>query len=76
MMPTVYGWLIENGERGDSLRYRTMDAGVVVWTSDHMKALRFSRREDAERFSYGDEEARRIVEHAWHDAAIAKAEGQ
>jgi hypothetical protein len=60
------GWLIENGKKqGEGLAYRFMDQGIPNWTPDHMQALRFARREDAEQFSAEDEEAMRIVEHAW-----------
>lgn len=69
------GWLIENGKSGEELRYRTMEQGVVTWTPDHMKALRFARREDAEMFAEEDEGAWRIAEHAWHGIDSAKREG-
>ena len=61
------GWLIENGRSGEELRYRTMVSGIPVWTKDNLKALRFSRRQDAELFSEEDEDAWRIVEHVWDD---------
>lgn len=61
------GWLIENGKQGDELRYRTMRHGLPEWTSDHLEAMRFARRVDAERFAEDDEDAWRIVEHAWMD---------
>jgi len=62
---TEYGWVVENGKQGDELRYRTMRDGLPAWTADHMEALRFCRRIDAERFAEEDEEAGRIAEHAW-----------
>ena len=52
-----HGWLIENGKQGDELRYRTMEQAMIVWTADHMKAIRFCRRQDAEMFAEGDEDA-------------------
>lgn len=60
------GWIIENGKDGDELRYRTILNGVPTWTAFSVVALRFARRVDAERFAEEDEDAWRIVEHAWH----------
>ena len=62
------GWLIENGKQGNELRYRTMRQGIPVWTPDHMEAMRFCRRVDAERFAAEDDDAWRIAEHAWDTA--------
>lgn len=59
------GWLIENGESGEKLRYRTVDHGLSTWTADNLKALRFARREDAETFAAEDDAAWRIAEHVW-----------
>lgn len=60
------GWLVENGKPVPQLRYRYFDdTGCVDWTDDHNKALRFSRRVDAEQFSANDDDAWRIVEHTW-----------
>jgi hypothetical protein len=66
-MATQWGWLIENGKKGEELRYRTMEQGMFVWTPDHDKALRFCRREDAERVAEEDEQAERICQHGWDD---------
>ncbi len=66
-MDTKYGWLIENGKKGDALRYRNMEQGIPTWTADHDEALRFSRRKDAEKFAAEDEDAWRIVEHIFDD---------
>lgn len=60
-----YGWLIENGQQGDELRYRNMEQGVPTWTADDNEALRFARRVDAEKFAAEDEDAWSIVEHGW-----------
>lgn len=68
------GWLIENGRQFEELRYRFMDndaGGVIGWTPDHAKALRFARRADAEQFCYHDEDAWRVVEHMWCGDPIA-----
>lgn len=62
---TEYGWLVENGRDVPDLRYRTMDNSGITWTDDHNKALRFARRADAEMFAAEDEDAWRIVQHAW-----------
>jgi hypothetical protein len=63
------GWVIENGKKeGDGLAYRFMDndhGGVVGWTPDKDKALRFARRDDAEAFAYHDEHAWRVTQHLW-----------
>lgn len=63
------GWLIENGKRaGDGLAYRFMNndkGGIMGWTKDSLKALRFARRIDAENFCHHDEDAWRVVEHTW-----------
>ena len=66
-MATEYGWLIENGKQGDDLRYRNMEQGIPTWTADHNEAMRFARRVDAEKFAEEDEDAWRIVQHAWDD---------
>lgn len=60
-----YGWLVENGKEGQELRYRTWENGLPAWTSDNGKATRYARRIDAERAYQEDEDAWRIVEHAW-----------
>lgn len=67
------GWLIENGKSGSQLLYRTMEQGNFTWTPDHNIALRFARREDAERVAEEDEDAWRIVERAWVDMPKDKA---
>lgn len=66
---TEYGWLVENGRDVPDLRYRTMDNSGITWTNDHNKALRFARRADAEMFAAEDEDAWRIVQHAWDNVA-------
>lgn len=66
-MATEYGWLVENGKKGDELRYRTWRDGLPAWTADHNEATRYCRRIDAERAHQEDEDAFCIVQHAWHD---------
>lgn len=68
--PMETGWLIENGKFGDELRYRTIDQGLPVWTADHMKAIRFARRADAELFAAEDDDAWRIAEHVWYGVTL------
>jgi len=55
-------WLIEGGGNGTP-RYRTMEQGMFVWTTDPLKALHFCRRQDAELVAAEDEDAWRITEH-------------
>lgn len=58
------GWLVEDGNLNKTM-YRCMDETGIHWTDDPNKAIRFARREDAEMFAAGDEDAWRIVEHMW-----------
>jgi|GEM_PF-3847364 len=62
--PDETGWLVANGKQGDELRYRSMEQGSIIWTSDPMSALRFARRVDAELFAEEDEDAWQIIEYA------------
>lgn len=60
------GWVIESSmsEPAQPLYLSKIRVdGVPVWSSDHMSAMRFARKEDAERveFAYNV----RIAEHAW-----------
>ena len=50
--------------------YGETDEGVLGWTSDHMKAIRFSRKWDAEKVmdDIGVSEAF-VCEHAWDGGA-------
>lgn len=60
------GWVIDNGRVGDELRFRCMDFGCFAWTSDVDAALRFARRQDAEKISEHDEDAWCITPYAHH----------
>lgn len=52
------GYVVDNGKEGADKRYRCMNQyGLVDWTPDQDKGLRFARREDAESFSREDEDA-------------------
>jgi hypothetical protein len=58
------GWCIE---RGPALapNYLHVNGGLLNWTPDHMKAMRFARRADAEQITDIVEDADRIAEHVW-----------
>jgi hypothetical protein len=69
MQKTEYGWVIE---RGDS----TVDAptywagpvnhGLNTWSQNHMDAVRFARKDDAERVApYLGDGHHRVAEHGW-----------
>lgn len=58
------GWLVENGKNDTQYRYFD-EIGLVSWTSDAQKAIRFARRVDAEQFAAADEDAWAIVEHVF-----------
>lgn len=55
-------WLVE---RGSPVEYAYMDDMGVHWTSDPNKAMRLARREDAEMFAAGSDDAVRVCEHMW-----------
>jgi len=61
--PDELAWLCENGEVQPS--YITVENGMLVWTKDHLKALRLSRRDDAEMIAEICEDVWRVVEHMW-----------
>lgn len=65
LRPVEVGWLIEIKINGPSY-YGEQDDGIVGWTSEHSRAIRFARREDAERVIRleGFTEAA-AVEHQW-----------
>ena len=62
---TEFGWCIERGEASAPF-YLTVSSGLFDWTQDNGKALRFSRREDADAVAsvIGDE-VERVAEHGW-----------
>ena len=51
------GWIVANGKEGGEVRYRSMDHACAIWVDAPEKALRFSRRADAELFAAEDEGA-------------------
>lgn len=56
-------WVVEQFIDGRSTGY--WDGGVFEWTLDSMKAIRFSRRADAEQVAEIVEDTSRIAEHVW-----------
>lgn len=65
-MKTEFGWVIEHRlSPTHSPKYWAGNG----WSTDHMKAIRFARKEDAERSRNGfdDEFAleHRVAEHGW-----------
>jgi hypothetical protein len=65
------GWIISNA---DETKFRFWDALGPTWTTNRVKALRFARRIDAERFSAEDEDAWKILPYGepdFHDDLVA-----
>ena len=67
---TETGWVIERGDSEPSAPLYW--AGHYEWERDHLKAVRFSRKEDAERVAErertlddGGPEYARVCEHSW-----------
>lgn len=57
-------WLVERGDSSTGAPLYL--AGRDDWTDDNLAAVRFARKEDAQRFAgVGD----RVAEHAWTDRA-------
>lgn len=54
------GWVVEVGSSDTS--HPTYLAGPHRYTTDHLKAVRFARKEDAEKFALKTD---RVCEHAW-----------
>ena len=69
-------WLIEKGPHEGRIWYITADR-MLEWTDDPNKAIRLSRREDAEMLCTIVEDADRIAEHEWVPPAqpASKREG-
>jgi hypothetical protein len=68
------GWCVERGP-ASAPNYLHVDGGLLAWTPDHMKAMRFARRADAEQITEIVDDADRIAEHAWHDSPTANGAG-
>lgn len=71
---TESAWLVESKGSDGFPRYRSMsDADGIYWTPDHMEAIRFARRVDAERFCEGDPETVGVTQHVWQgDPALSR----
>src|SRR5207247_643095 len=71
------GWCIEHGE-ARAPKYLSVLDGHWNWNPDHLKALRFSRRADAEMVATMVNEVDRIAEHSWEisvpDATVSGAD--
>lgn len=72
---TKYGWLIELKSTVFPVPhyYGENEEGVLGWTAEHMKAIRFARRVDAELVirCEGWTEAS-AAEHAWDDTPLRR----
>lgn len=64
-------WLVEDG--ASPPRYRTADGNGFGWTLDVNKAIRLSRRCDAEMVAAADDAAWKIVEHMWSGSSVEPA---
>lgn len=60
-----FAWVIE---RGDSQPHSpTYWSGIDSWSQDHLDAVRFARKQDAERVAHSirDGGYHRVCEHGW-----------
>lgn len=62
-------WLVERAIVGRPHYVTIDDTGWFGWTVDHLKALRFARREDADRYAGGEIYDCKAVEYQWLAAA-------
>ena len=67
------GWVIERGDSEPGAPtywtgFREGAGGVQCWSQNHMDAIRFARKIDAERVSYRmTQPNNRVCEHKWLD---------
>jgi hypothetical protein len=59
------GWCLEKGSAFDPLYLHASENGILDWTPENAKALRFARRADAESMVSIVEDADRVAEHIW-----------
>lgn len=59
-MESETGWVVESGASEPSRPLYL--AGPGKWSVDNLKAVRFSRKEDAQKFALKSD---RVCEHAW-----------
>jgi hypothetical protein len=71
-MPDETGWLLEKQDKESNWFIGVID-GMLGWTTDPNKALRLSRRDDAEAIATICEDAERISEHLWPDMTQLQA---
>ena len=75
--PAEVAWLIEDGTPGGRY-YGGVGEHAGAWTTDHMRAIRYARREDAERAVMGLPNGwhliGRAVEHMWGYTAAQPGE--
>lgn len=60
-------WMVERDHPQGGLQYLTMADGGSGWTDDPLVGMHFVRREDAERFASGREDAGRVAQHEFVD---------
>lgn len=60
------GWLIEQ-DGSSPILYMRFDGGIIDWTTDSLKATRFSREEDALQASMCSTCFTCVSEHIWED---------
>jgi hypothetical protein len=62
-------WLLEGelDERTSQQTYICVDGGILAWTTDPNKALRLSRRADADALAELCDNCWRVTEHMWPD---------
>lgn len=59
------GWLIERSDLLVKPSYWTGRQGLPAWSADHLQAIRFARKDDAEKMSYLWTSYGTAVEHLW-----------
>jgi hypothetical protein len=67
-MNDTTGWLLERPSGTGAPLYHSLTVGHPWETPDHLKALRFARKEDAEAFiaaGFSGEDEYNVVEHMW-----------
>lgn len=58
------GWLLERRQNG-SAEWVMIEGGMWDWTTDSAKALRLSRRQDADALAEIISDADYVTEHQW-----------
>jgi hypothetical protein len=68
-------WLVEKTVNGFPHYLYASCLGLFEWTPVNSKAMRFSRREDADMICNVVEDAEKVAQHVWTDAEDPKAAG-